>query len=349
MAPMNKVSLGSVSGARPVLVSGVYRSGTTFVTALLGAHPEFRASSSVVKFLRFCAGRYGEMSSADNRRALVEDTAKRIAVRWNLRLDTSSILDAAERHPHPSYALLYDLIMRQLLCKDGNAEIRWVEKLAVQWESIPDFLDMFPEGRVVHVVRDPRDVTVSYKLMTFEAGNTYLDAAFNCRGSMEFVAGLDDRYRSRVLVVRAEDLAREPQESVERIAAFLGTQAHPDMFDPRKLHAAGEEWVTNTSVSNKIAGWPDGSPRWPERLSRVEVMFVELVTQPWLAYYGYESSGFCPTAEEWTSMFQLIDDGFLRGRFEHWLTSGRGVQGYRTDPYEHEMKIVFPERYAKKS
>jgi hypothetical protein len=45
---------GVVSDSKPIMVSGVYRSGTTFLTALLGAHPKLKASSSTVKFLRFC-------------------------------------------------------------------------------------------------------------------------------------------------------------------------------------------------------------------------------------------------------------------------------------------------------
>lgn len=346
---MSSKSFGSILESRPILVSGVYRSGTTFMAALLGAHPQLRAASSTVKFIRFCLGRYGDMREAPNRRAVVEDSATRIAVRWKLSMDCEAILAEADNHPEPSYALMYDLMMRELLCKNDSPDVRWVEKLAVQWSGIPDFLDMFPNGRVVHILRDPRDVTTSYKLMTFEPGNTYLDAAFNCRGAMEVMHNLDFRYRDRVFVVRAEDLAQRPHELIEDLWSFLDLKPSETMLDPTKLAAAGEDWATNTSHGQPFTDWPNAKPRWPDHLSRIEVMFVELVTQPWLSAFGYESSGYIPDAEEWREMYSLVNDDFLRDRFARWLTTGQGVEGYRSDPYTHEMKIVFPERFTSNS
>lgn len=337
---------GSVVTSQPILVSGVYRSGTTFMAALLGAHPDLRASSSTIKFIRFCLGRYGDMKLPENRRRLVEESATRVAKRWQLTLNSEAVLSAAEANPAPSYALLYDLMMRDMLCKGASGGVRWVEKLAVQWSGIPAFLDMFPNGRVVHILRDPRDVATSYKLMTFEPGNTYLDAAFNCRGAMESMRDLDPHYRDRVMVVRAEDLALKPDEQVAALWEFLSLMPDNAMFDTESLHAEGEDWATNTSHGGRFDRWPDAKPRWPEHLSRVEVMFIELITQPWLSTYGYESSGFVPTAEEWLQIYSLLDDDFLRGRFACWLRTGQGAEGYRTDPYLHEMKIVFPERYT---
>jgi hypothetical protein len=338
-------SYGSVVDAKPILVSGVYRSGTTFMAALLGAHPQLRAASSTIKFIRFCLGRYGNMCDPSNRRALVTDSAKRIATRWGLVFDSEAVLAAADSHDEPSYALMYDLMMRELLCKDDSHNIRWVEKLAVQWSGIPEFLDMFPNGRVVHILRDPRDVTTSYKLMTFEPGNTYLDAAFNCRSAMECMRDLDSQYQDKVFVLRAEDLANNPRELVSELWTFLDIDPDDAMFDAAKLHAEGEDWSTNTSHGRHFTGWPDGKPRWPEHLNRVEVMFIELITQPWLSIYNYNTSGFFPTIDEWNQIYSLLDDDFLRDRFAHWLATGRGAEGYRSDPYLHEMKIVFPERF----
>jgi hypothetical protein len=286
------------------------------------------------------------MADSENRRRLVEDSAARVAKRWSLELDSKAVLAAAEQAPEPSYALLYNLMMRDMLCKNEADDIRWVEKLAVQWSGIPDFLEMFPNGRVVHILRDPRDVTSSYKLMTFEPGNTFLDAAFNCRGSMESMYTLDEQYKDRVLVIRGEDLANSPKESVSRLCKFLQLDFSECMLDAKNLHTEGEEWATNTSLGGKYEKWPDARPRWPEHLNKIETMFVEMITQPYMSTYGYQSSGYVPNKDEWAEMYSLINDDFLKSRFSRWLINGKGSEGYRTDPYEHEMKIVFPERYA---
>ena len=49
------------------------------------------------------------------------------------------------------------------------------------WTKIPDFLSMFPDGKVIHVIRDTRDVLSSFKRVTYEPGLKYLDAVF-CYG-----------------------------------------------------------------------------------------------------------------------------------------------------------------------
>lgn len=343
---MSHTGYGEAKGTQPIFVSGVYRSGTTFLVSLLGSHPDLYAASNTIKFIRFCLGRYGPMSLAENRRQLVEETASRVAVRWGAEIDSEAVLTAAGKDDEPSYALLYELLMRQLLTKDVSKPVRWVEKVNLMWSSIPSFLDMFPHGRVVHIVRDPRDVTASYKQMTFEPGNTYLDAAFNCLGAMESIANLDKHYRDRVFVVRAEDLAKERDSLIPELQRFLGLKPSKDMFDPNKLASEGEDWSTNTSYGKPYTNWPDANPRWPEFLERSETIFVELITKPWLFKYGYKSSGFVPDSKEWAQMYSLVsEDDFLMDRLTRWLHTGKGVEGYRTDPYHHEMKIVFPERY----
>lgn len=339
-------SLGQVTESRPIMISGVYRSGTTFLTAMLGAHPTIRAASSTVKFLRFCVGRYGDMDVRGNRHELVKDTDARIRKRWGLSLDVDGIVARSDREARPSYALMYELIMRDLLCAGASLDVRWAEKLAVQWEDIDRFLEMFPNGKAIHIFRDPRDVAVSYKLMTFEPGCTYLDAAFNFRGAAECIEGLVAKFPERVLVVRAEDVAAEPEANARRICAFLDTEYSPAMVDARSLRADGEDWASNTSFGKTYRALPDAKPRWPENLSRAEVMFIEMICQPYFSRLNYVTSGFLPSAEEWLEMHGFISDSFLSERFSRWLSTGRGAQGYRTDPYEYEMKLVFPERYG---
>ena len=344
---------GTLPGVRPVMISGVYRSATTFVAALLGSHPALRASSSAVKYLRFCIDRYGDLTVAANRQQLVSDCQRRLATRWQLDLDAETILRAIDRHlvGHPTQVCTDALVYHQLMCHlhgiDPEAmEVCWVDKTALQWSSIPVFLAMFPEGRVVHVIRDPRDVTASYKQMTFEPGNTFLDAAFNCRSSMELDGQLTSEQRQRVCMLRIEDLSAAPAEGLEQLYGFLGLPYSDVLLNADSFNAAGEDWRTNTSFDGSFKGWPKPGARWPTALSDLEVMFVELITQPYLSRYGYPSSGLVPSAQEWQGLHALLDSDFLQQRFQRWFSEGAGSEGYRTNPVEHELRIVFPERYG---
>lgn len=338
-------SYGVVATTKPIMVSGVYRSGTTFLSAMLGAHSNLIASSSTIKFLRFCLGRYGDVKEKYNCRRLISETHKRIKIRWGLSLDEEKILNDLADCEDVNYALIYDLMMRSMLLDGQDEATRWIEKLAVQWEDIPLFLDMFPNGKVIHIIRDPRDVAASYKAMTFEPGNTFLDAVFNFRGALETVESLREEYGERLMLVKAEDIAETPIALAKDMCEFLDLQYESSMVDRDKLHTEGEDWSSNTSFGKEYKNLPDAKPRWPDYLSRPEVIFIEMIAQPYLSAWGYISSGFFPTEEDWSNIYQYISEPFLAERFENWLLYGKGAQGYRTDPYIHEMKIVFPERF----
>ncbi|MDA8943029.1 sulfotransferase [Alphaproteobacteria bacterium] len=335
--------LGCLPGIRPLFISGVYRSGTTFLTALINAHPRFQTASSSVKFLRFCAGLYGNMSKLENRTRLITDTHKRVRTRWDLDFLPSAVEASLKQL---SYAGVYDSIMRQMLRSSLQEGVEWAEKLAVQWDRIEDFLTMFPDGKVLHIIRDPRDVAASYKAMTYEPWPTFLDAAFNSLHAMQTLNKLSKRgLADRLLVIRAEDLARKTEEEVAKICDFLGVESHPAMFDIEQYSAiAGEDWKTNTSFATALKGFPDGEPRWPNHLERAEIIFIEMVCQPEMARYGYEGSGLVTEPEDMRAMAIFFDDTFIQQRFAHYLKTGCGSIGYRTDPRETELSIVFPDQ-----
>lgn len=346
---MNDFDYGTVENTKPIMVSGVYRSGTTFLSALLGAHSQLKASSSTIKFLRFCLGKYGNVSEEDNYRRLLSDTNKRVQVRWNLSIDVDKILQQLKDVPQVSYAMLYDMMMNSMLLDGQSPATRWVEKLAVQWEDIPFFLNMFPNGRVIHIYRDPRDVAASYKTMTFEPGNTFLDAAFNFRSAMESMESMVEIFPDRLLVVKAEEIAKKTMPMAKKLCEFLELDYEDSMVNASKLHTDGEDWSSNTSFGKSYKSIPDAEPRWPEHLTRQEVIFIEMISQPFFSRAGYKSSGFIPNKNDWDKIYSYITEPFLKERFKTWLLYGRGSQGYRTDPYLHEMNIVFPERFSDKN
>lgn len=341
------MEIGTVPLSRPIFVTGVYRSGTTFVASLIGAHNDVAATAHTVKFLRFCLRRYGDLALFDNVRQLVKDTSSRLKIRWGIDLDDESILDDALRQNLSNYAHIYDLLMRRIALSRKPSASRWLEKVNCNWSAIPDFLDMFPDGKVIHVIRDPRNVTASYKFMTFEEGNQFLDAAFNCRGSMESFDSLETRYRSRVLPVKIESFSQNPEDKVREIESFLGLSHDDRMLNPAKFGVlGGSRWDTNTSFNEPHVDWPQDSPRWPLHLTTPEVLLAEIITQPFFSRFGYVSSGSDISESDWNAVRSLLNTPFLEQRLRSWVATGTGAEGYLTDPYEFEMRKVFPERFS---
>jgi hypothetical protein len=260
--------IGRLTGTRPILLSGVYRSGTTFLAAVINALPNVVAASSTVKYLRFCLPHHDNLDSDTSLERLLEQIQARIGTRWSLSLDIEGVhrlLGSRER----THASVYDSVMRTLLLTDGDGATRWAEKLAMQWRDIPLFLDMFPDGQVIHIFRDPRDVTASYKKMTYEPWPTFLDAALNCKAAMDEVPAYRDAYGAeRVLLLNAEDLARDLGGEMARICAFLGEPFDRTTSDLSRFgDIKGEDWRTNSSFPEDADNYAAARPRWCDHLA----------------------------------------------------------------------------------
>lgn len=336
-------AIGSVASIRPVFLSGVYRSGTTFLAGLINSHPDYRATSSTVKFLRFCFGRFDPIEQPERQTALVEETRQRLKVRWNLDFDATAALRQFRDGP-PTYARMYDAIMRQTLLPNAAPGVQWAEKLASQWSDAPLFLKMFPQGKIVHIFRDPRDVCASYKHLTNEPGFAYLDSAFNCLSAMTMLPEMRDRYgKDRVHLLRAEDLSIDREATIASLCDFLEVDYSAQMLEPRK-DLPGERWDVNTSFDGSLGAFAQPASRWAKHLEQAEVAFVEMVCQPIMSRYGYVGSGIHQDRSIATAIAEFVSDPFIATRYDRFIRLGLGSEGYRTDPYGTEMRIVFPGR-----
>jgi hypothetical protein len=100
----------------------------------------------------------------------------------------------------------------------------WAEKTPRNIRVIDRFLGAFPAARVIHIVRDPRDVLLSLH----RRGKSLLAAAETWLASVAAITPHQDS--GRVLNVRYEDLCRDPARTLAGICAFIGVDFEPDYF-----------------------------------------------------------------------------------------------------------------------
>ena len=63
---------------------------------------------------------------------------------------------------------------------EKNITKKWGRKTQLVWRQIPDFLKIFPKGKAINIIRDPRSVLASFKKSTYNPEPAYLGAIFNC-------------------------------------------------------------------------------------------------------------------------------------------------------------------------
>ena len=326
------------SEAPMILLSGVYRSGTTILAQIIGSHPDIYVTYDSVKFLRFCLDKFDPVSLHGYE--LCADIENRITQRWGMKFSSDRAFSIAKQK---DYANLYaSAIMHLRDIYKPNASL-YGEKNAVVWGRTPDFLHMFPNGKVIHIFRDPRDATASYKKITYEPGYAYLDCAFNCLHAMK-VMPIFQKYfgKHRIMMVKLEEIIDETEIWARKIGEFLGVGFHPDMLDPSKYRSKdGKKWIHNSAFQPEgKTGLIKQTKRYESFLTFPERFFVELITINSMRKHGYPLSGRIPTKEEWVKIYDFFIDPFLRKRIKHFLKTGMGVEGYPSDPTKVEKNLI---------
>jgi Sulfotransferase family len=108
---------------------------------------------------------------------------------------------------------------------------RWGIKTPRYVEQIPFIAEIFPSSRFVHLVRDGRDVALSYADLTFGPKSVSSSAHLWAK---RVSAGLRDGRplgEDRYMELRYEDLVEESETELRRLCDFLGITFEPGMLE----------------------------------------------------------------------------------------------------------------------
>ena len=322
-----------------ILITGCYRSGTEYVTQLLNNHPKLSATMYTVSFMRFCYDRFNPIDKKENYTRLISEAEQRIKQRWGKNLYGDRIIEYCNKVGSVTYALLYDLMMADLFLTENVR--RWAEKTQLVWTKIPAFLAMYPDGKAINIIRDPRSVLASFKKVTYAPKPAYLGAVFNCCSSMQLSIQYQQEFGdSRFLLVKYEDIIHNPESMVRRMFDFLGLSSDHDLIsDKGWRNARGQPWIHNSAFHNKekkqdVFDKQAALQRWKKHLDDWEIAFCEMINEDLMKHFGYELSGI---QGDWETYLKhiLVDEKITR-YLHKWLTTGEGVEEFPTDPLKPE-------------
>ena len=324
-----------IRSERQVLITGCYRSGTEYASFLLSNHPDISVSMYVVSFMRFCYNRYNPVKEKANYYKLVFEAGERIRVRWKRKLNVHKILDYCDNCEKVTYALIYDLMMTDLFL-DQNVRM-WAEKVQLVWTKIPDFLNMFKQGKAILIIRDPRSVMASFKKFTYAPEPAYLSAVFNCYDSMmkglEYKATLSPK---KFYLVKYEDIIFRPEETLIELFEFLELSSDHDLLSEKGWKDAyGTPWKHNSAFidSDFIDRKFDKMAfvqRWKDNLTNEDIALCETVNGVFMKTFGYELSRI---SVPWQHMIgPVLQDIKITAYLNRWISKGEGVEAFPTDP-----------------
>jgi len=184
-----------------------------------------------------------------------------------------------------SYEAFFDVLLRTYALQHGKR--RYGEKTPQHAGESETLICMFPDCKVIHLIRDPRDVVASLKRMPWGDRT----AIGNAKQWVDCTRGaLKVRESQNYHELHYEELVTDPEDSLRSICEFLGEAFEPEMLDPDDTQTARAWWFERAQkeVSTKRI------EKWRDELSASEVALVEWVAGPVMHELGYDSSGEAP-------------------------------------------------------
>jgi hypothetical protein len=204
-----------------LFVVGCERSGTTLLRAMLDSHHDL----AVPPESYFLIPLMQEPFSPEWFLSLLAD--HRRFARWELPLD--DVADSLSKEQPGDLAGAVRVLFKTFAASYGKT--RWGDKTPGYVRHIRSVAQLLPEAHFVHIIRDGRDVALSWLDVPF-GPETITDAASRWRKDVRVGrrAGrrhADDRY----LEVRYENLVERPERVLRRICEFAELPFDQGMLD----------------------------------------------------------------------------------------------------------------------
>lgn len=269
----------------PVFVLGCPRSGTTVLYHMLlsaGDFAIYRAESNVFSVL---VPRFGNLRSEQNRRRLMRY--------WlQSKLFYVSGLDAGEIEAHVmrdcrSGGDFLRIVMESVAAKQGVS--RWADCTPDHLLYLDEIREQIPEARIIHIIRDGRDVALSYVKqgwsypMPWDRSEHLAVAGLYWEWIVSHGRRDGQKFGGRYREVRFEDLISSPRETLASLSEFIGQELNYDHIQHVGIGSVKEP---NSSFGGGGGNFnPVG--RWRSQYSDKQLAGIEQVIGPFLKQLEY--------------------------------------------------------------
>jgi len=296
-------------GNRPFFIVGHPRSGTTLLRFMLSAHSRLHVpdETGFVPFLRVDPEKVlspAEVSS-------VLDRIGHLNPFWAGMVGDVGAFHA-ELQPPTLPNMLTELYCRRVR---PHGAVRWGDKTPLYVRYLPRIRAIWPDAKVIHVVRDGRDAALS-ALQKWGDERKYMDMTYllrnwvrNVRTGQHEGAKLAQDY----LEIRYETLAQEPKDILKRVSDFLDEAFVPEMLAFSELaQEVGGGVDEHVEVQRPLSVASIG--RWESEMSAFDRQLAERIAEPLLFELGYAPTKAAPMttsaharATALEARFRLVD------------------------------------------
>jgi hypothetical protein len=200
------------------------RSGTKLLRDLLNRHPRIGIPIIESHIIPFMVRRFGNPPNLSQTEAMDEfyQILLRTAFIEEIKDRGKGLLprEILGRIPNKrSWSAIFETILRFYAPPGKEDEFIWGDKTPGYLNHMLLLQELFPSGRFLHIIRDPRD----YALSVQQAWNKSLyRAAYRWRNTLEKVRHDSAKLGSNYMEIYFESLLDNPEQTLRRICDYLG-------------------------------------------------------------------------------------------------------------------------------
>jgi hypothetical protein len=267
----------------PIFIGGLDRCGKTTMQAFLASHPNIAIPAVGSNFWSFFYGQYGNLRILENfERCLAALMHYKHAL--YLQPDPERIRKEFWQGS-PSYARLFGLLHQHYAERLGKS--RWGDQTGLIERYADQVLAAYPGGKIIHMIRDPRDRYEASIAMWPNGKGRSGGATARWKYSVTLMRRNLSRYPDRYLSVQYERLVRQPEEILRKVCEFIGESYTPVMLAMDGSPGHREKLLQNAGnsvqpLSEKYIG------RFRQHVSTQDIAFIQQYAGKDMHHFGYE-------------------------------------------------------------
>jgi hypothetical protein len=251
----------------PIFVGGMFKSGTSLLRAMLGQHSAIASGLETYWFdWNWSARESASMKVMYGRLAHFFDMSVAEVTGMAMRSETAEDF--------------LETLMAEVARRQGKP--RWAEKTPGNIAHADRIWAAWPDAKIVHIIRDPRDVFASLvEARKWDSPEEFADRWVSTIGRGLRLKGEINPSDKSYLAIRYEDLIAASEQTMRRVIDFIEEPweaavaqftGRPEDFD-KVLEATGKASTTLERLKEPLSGERVGI--WPQVLTQNQLMEIK--------------------------------------------------------------------------
>ncbi len=267
----------------PIFIVGAGRSGTTLLRQILNCHPSLAIvpESHFISWFYYKLHVYGDLHTKHNAITLINDIVSTDRFqKWSLEI--GNLNDFYTKYKPNSYRSILESLYYEYAYQQGKA--RWGDKTPAYVEELNIILTLFPDAKIIHVVRDGRDVYLSHKKVPWGPKTAETAAVYwvNC---LQKISNCEQLNSKNLLEVRYEDLVTTPKKQLTCICNFIDEKFYPYLLNYQDHVRDDVRHWKSQYFNKKITAQ---TQKYLSQMPRRKVRSFERIASKLLEKYGYK-------------------------------------------------------------